>query len=122
MNSEARITSVAISINFTVKHLTSLLSEPPDKLHKLFYDRATRDNHISDLENDVENAIFVTEQLQEALNCILDGRKRLLRLNMYRMTHEESIDKEQEMGIRTREEISPPLEEDPPKPQPPFTY
>ena len=106
------LNGLKLAIKVGIGHNTTLLALTPKQLLELIDPRSFTDpNELYAQQQDVN---YIINNLQECLNDLLDARKKLINLGLYELNidyEEKGIVTRQEVQVRTREEISPVLEE-----------
>lgn len=106
------LNGLKLAIKVGIGHNTTLLALTPKQLLELIDPRSFTDpNELFPQQQDVN---YIINNLQECLNDLLDARKKLINLGLYELNvdyEEKGIVTRQEVQVRTREEISPVLEE-----------
>lgn len=107
------LSGLKLAIKVGIGHNTSLLALTPKQLLESIDPRSFTDpNELFPQQQDIN---YIINNLQECLNDLLDARKKLINLGLYELNvdyEEKGLVTRQKVQIRTREEISPLLEED----------
>jgi len=103
-----------LALKIGIQHTNAVLQSTPEELLQQIDRTPFTDLDASDIEQKPRDVCFMVDNLQEVLNCLLDARKRLLRLGLYNLDTDygTGTTREQEIQIRARKEVPTPLEED----------
>lgn len=103
-----------LALKVAIGHNTHLLSLTPEQLLELIDRRSFTNLTFTDIEAKPLDVCYIIENLQECLNCLLDARKKLIMLGIYKLDtdYASGETRESEIQIRARTQISEPLEED----------
>lgn len=103
-----------LALKVAIGHNSDILGLTPEQFLEAIDRRSFTDLGHSDLYSKPRDVCYIVEQLQESLNCLLDARKRLLMLGLYKLgsDYAEGETREQEIQIRARTQVPDPLEED----------
>lgn len=107
------LSGLKLALKVGIGHNTTLLALTPKQLLELIDPRSFTDP--DDPTPQQADTNYILNTLQDCLNDLLDARKKLLRLGLYELNvdyEEKGLVTRQKVQIRTREEISPILEED----------
>lgn len=92
---EIKFTGIAIQAS--IKNLSTILSLPPRELVDAIDKTYFTDTNESDEIQRPHDAIYISNNLQEALNSIIDARKRLIELGFFEIG---SFNEEETPGIQ----------------------
>lgn len=103
-----------LALKVAIGHNSTMLGLTPEQLLETIDRRPFTDLGFSDLQSKPRDVCYIVEQLQESLNCLLDARKRLLMLGIYKLDtdYASGETREQEIQVRARTQVSNSLEED----------
>lgn len=98
-----------LTIKINIQTCCELLQLTPEQLLDTFDTSSfTNPQYLASFQR-VQDINYISENLQECLNNLLDARKRLINLGLYHGQREAG---EQEVQIRARTEIPSEMEED----------
>jgi len=114
MTDQERIKFLRTAVHVGILHTTTILQSTPEKMQEMLGHALINNPNVHHQEQASSDVCYIIENLQEVLNLLLDARRRLILLGLYKLdvSSEEGKTREQEIQVRIRNEVPEGVEED----------